>query len=465
MKIQPVILCGGSGTRLWPLSRTTYPKQLLSPLGGLSLLQQTVKRFLTDDYDTPMIICNEEYRFLVAEQMQAINVTNAKIILEPCARNTAPAMALASCFVENPKQPLLFCPSDHQIQNFKAFETCVAKAKSAIEDDNIVIFGITPTEPKTGFGYILPESFDDVFSVKQFVEKPDVEKAKNLIAQKAVWNSGMFYARASVILGEIKTFLPDTLKYCALAKKEATKDLDFIRVPKETFAQCDNVSIDYGVIEKSQCIKGVTCHDIGWSDIGSWESVWALSPKDENQNAFVGDVCAKGVTNSYVRSDGILVSVLGLDNVVVVASGDAILVADKSKSEKIKEMTVHLKNTSRSELDHHKRVYRPWGYYQEVEIGDRFKVKRLMVKSESKTSVQVHYHRSEHWVVVSGTASVLLGDETRLVHENESVYIPAGMVHAVENPGKIDLHLIEVQSGSYLGEDDIVRITDIYGRA
>ena len=328
-----------------------------------------------------------------------------------------------------------------------------------------MIFGITPTEPKTGFGYILPESFDDVFSVKQFVEKPDVEKAKNLIAQKAVWNSGMFYARASVILGEIKTFLPDTLKYCALAKKEATKDLDFIRVPKETFAQCDNVSIDYGVIEKSQCIKGVTCHDIGWSDIGSWESVWALSPKDENQNAFVGDVCAKGVTNSYVRSDGILVSVLGLDNVVVVASGDAILVADKSKSEKIKEMTVHLKNTSRSELDHHKRVYRPWGYYQEVEIGDRFKVKRLMVKSESKTSVQVHYHRSEHWVVVSGTASVLLGDETRLVHENESVYIPAGMVHAVENPGKIDLHLIEVQSGSYLGEDDIVRITDIYGRA
>ncbi|HCU06071.1 MAG TPA: mannose-1-phosphate guanylyltransferase/mannose-6-phosphate isomerase [Holosporales bacterium] len=464
MKIQPVILCGGSGTRLWPLSRTTYPKQLLAPLGGLSLLQQTVKRFMTDHYDIPMIICNEDYRFLVAEQMQAINVTKAKIILEPCARNTAPAMALASFFVEDLNQPLLFCPSDHQIQNFQEFETCIEKAKASVQENNIVIFGIAPTEPKTGFGYIVPASFDDVFDVKQFVEKPDVEKAKQFIAQKAVWNSGMFYAKASVILDQVKKFLPNTHQYCAFAKKEASKDLDFIRVPKDSFEQCDNISIDYGVIEKSACIKGVACHDIGWSDIGNWESVWALSPKDENQNAFIGDVYAKNVTNSYVRSDGVLVSVLGLDNIVVVASGDAILVADKSKSETIKEMTVHLKDKSRSELDHHKRVYRPWGYYQEVEIGDRFKVKRLMVKSESKTSVQVHYHRSEHWVVVSGTASVLQGDDTKLVHENESVYIPAGMIHAVENPGKIDLHLIEVQSGSYLGEDDIVRIKDIYGR-
>jgi mannose-1-phosphate guanylyltransferase/mannose-6-phosphate isomerase len=463
MKIQPIILCGGSGTRLWPMSRTTYPKQLLSPLGGLSLLQQTVMRFMKDDYESPMVICNEGYRFLVAEQLKEIHANNVKIILEPCSRNTAPAIALGAIFAD-PDQHLLFCPSDHNIQRFDLFEECLKKAMTTANDNKIITFGIRPTSPKTGYGYIVPSGLDDVFEVKKFVEKPTVDVAEDLLKQNAFWNSGLFYAKASVFLDDIKEFLPQTYDHSVLCKQNATKDLDFIRIPEEFFSKCDPISIDYGVIEKSSRIRGVACNGIEWSDIGNWETVWGLSEKNEEGNAFVGDVVAQGVSNSYVRSEGVLISVIGLENIVIVATPDAVLVADKSKAENVKDMTTHLKGHARSEIENHKKVYRPWGYYQEIEKGDRFKVKRLMVKPQEQTSVQIHHHRSEHWVVVSGTALVLVGEDKKLIHENESIYIPFGTPHSIENPGKIDLHFIEVQSGSYLGEDDIVRLKDIYGR-
>lgn len=467
MKIQPVILCGGGGTRLWPLSRTSYPKQLLAPLGGLSLLQQTVQRFCKPEYEVPIIISNEQYRFLVAEQVHEIGIAQSPIILEPCARNTAPAMALAAHFIKDPETYILFSPSDHQIINSPVLDQAIQKAKLAADQGQIVVFGIPPEGPKTGYGYIIPKSEEiapNVFGVQKFVEKPDAEKAQELLQSSCYWNSGIFFAKAKVFLKSLQQHLPKTFDHSLSAIQNAKPDLDFIRVPKEDFEKCDNISIDYGVIEKSDHIAVVACHDLGWSDIGTWQAVWELNAKDENENAIIGDVIAQDVKNSYIRSDGLLVSVIGLENLIVVASSDAVLVANKANAEKVKEITKHLRHNLRSELDFHKRVYRPWGYYQEIDLGERFKVKRLMLKSQSKTSVQIHYHRAEHWVVVTGTAKVLIGEKTQLVHENESIYIPAGTAHSVENPGKINLHLIEVQSGSYLGEDDIVRLKDIYGR-
>lgn len=468
MKIQPVILCGGGGTRLWPLSRTSYPKQLLAPLGGLSLLQQTAKRFSKPEYEIPLIISNEQYRFLAAEQMLEMGITNAPIILEPCARNTAPAMALAAHFIKDPETYILFSPSDHQIINSLVLDQAIQHAKLAADQGQIVVFGIPPTGPKTGYGYIIPKSEElvpKVFGVNKFVEKPDVETAEELLKSSCYWNSGLFFAKAEVFLKALQDHLPTTYKWSHLAIQKAKPDLDFIRIPEEEFEKCDNISIDFGVIEKATNIAVVGCEDMGWSDVGNWQTVWELNSKDENGNAVIGDVITQDVRNSYIRGDGLLVSVIGLEDIIVIASNDAVLVANKTKAEKVKEITTHLRHNLRSELDFHKRVYRPWGYYQEIELGERFKVKRLMLKSQSKTSVQIHYHRAEHWVVVTGTAKVLIGETTQLVHENESIYIPAGMAHSVENPGKIELHLIEVQSGSYLGEDDIVRIKDIYGRA
>lgn len=462
MKIQPLILCGGSGTRLWPLSRSTYPKQLLAPFGGHSLLQETLLRFTGDQYEAPLVICHEDHRFLVAEQLQQLGLKEARIVLEPCSRNTAAAIALGALFC-NPDQALLVTPSDHRFEKAEAFHACVNEAQKVDSGQNIVVFGIQPTAPKTGYGYILRKK--NSLDVEQFVEKPDETKAQSLLTQHALWNSGLFYAKSSTLLHEIQTHMPQTYDHVQKAHKGAKKDLDFIRVDQQAFRQCENISIDYGVIEKSISVRCVACVDVGWSDVGSWETIWDLSPKDQNHNVMLGDVVTQDVEGSYLRSDGVLLSVLGLKDVVVVATPDAVLVADKSQSEAIRGITTQLKNQSRSEMEQHKRVYRPWGYYQEIEIGDRFKVKRLMVKPQSKTSVQIHHHRSEHWVVVSGTASVLVGEETRLVHENESVYIPAGVQHAIENPGKIDLHFIEVQSGSYLGEDDIIRLQDLYGRA
>jgi mannose-1-phosphate guanylyltransferase/mannose-6-phosphate isomerase len=398
MKIQPVILCGGGGTRLWPLSRTSYPKQLLAPLGGLSLLQQTAQRFSQPEYETPMIISNEHYRFLVAEQMHEIGITQAAIILEPCARNTAPAMALAAHFIKDPETYILFSPSDHQILNSKVLNEAIQKAKIAADQDNIVVFGIPPEGPKTGYGYIIPKSeamSEHVFSVEKFVEKPDAPKAEELLKSSCFWNSGIFFAKAKVFLKALQQHLPNTFDHAKAAIQNSKPDLDFIRVPKDDFEKCDNISIDYGVIEKSDHIVVVACHDIGWSDIGTWQAVWELNTKDESGNAIIGDVIAQDVKNSYIRSDGLLVSVIGLENLIVVASSDAVLVANKANAENVKEITTHLAHNLRSELDFHKRVYRPWGYYQEIDLGERFKVKRLMLKSQSKTSVQIHYHRAD----------------------------------------------------------------------
>lgn len=467
MKIQPVILCGGGGTRLWPLSRTSYPKQLLAPLGGLSLLQQTAQRFCKPNYEVPIIVSNEQYRFLVAEQMHEIGVTQPPLILEPCARNTAPAMALAAHYAKDPETYILFSPSDHQILNPSMLDDAITQAKIAADQGYIVVFGIPPSAPKTGYGYIIPQSKElapGVFQVKQFVEKPNIADTNELLKSLCYWNSGLFFAKTSIFLQALKKHLPKTYTHSQKAIQNAKPDLDFIRIAQDDFEQCDNISLDYGVIEKAKNVAVVTCNEMGWSDVGNWQTVWELNTKDENGNAILGDVIAQDVKSSYIRSDGLLVSAIGLENVIIIATNDAVLVANKSKAENVKEITTHLRHNSRSELDYHKRVYRPWGYYQEIELGDRFKVKRLMLKSLSKTSVQIHYHRAEHWVVVSGTAKVLIGDKTQLVHENESIYIPAGTAHSVENPGKIELHLIEVQSGSYLGEDDIVRIKDIYGR-
>jgi len=467
MKIQPVILCGGGGTRLWPLSRTSYPKQLLAPLGGLSLLQQTAQRFCKPEYEVPIIVSNEQYRFLVAEQMQEIGIKDSPIILEPCPRNTAPAMALAAHFVTDSEVYILFAPSDHQIINSVILDEAIQRAKPIADQGQIIVFGIPPEGPKTGYGYIVPKTEEmapHVFSVQTFVEKPNSEKAQDLLLSPCYWNSGIFFAKAKVFLEALRQHLPKTFEHSLAAIQNAKPDLDFIRVPQGDFEKCDNISIDYGIIEKSNHIAVVACHDAGWSDVGTWQTVWELNTKDENGNAIIGDVIAQSVKNSYIRSDGLLVSVIGLENLIVIASNDAVLVANKADAEKVKEITTHLQHNLRSELDFHKRVYRPWGYYQEIDLGERFKVKRLMLKSLSKTSVQIHYHRAEHWVVVTGTAKVLIGEKTQLVHENESIYIPAGTAHSVENPGKIELHLIEVQSGSYLGEDDIVRLKDIYGR-
>lgn len=468
MKIQPVILCGGGGTRLWPLSRTSYPKQLLAPLGGHSLLQQTAQRFNKPGYETPLIVSNEQYRFLVAEQLHEIGISQPPIILEPCVQNTAPAMALAAHYTKDPETFILFSPSDHQIINAAVLDDAINKAKVAAEKGYIVVFGIPPEGPKTGYGYIIPQSkeiSEGVCEVQQFVEKPAAEIASKLLQSPCYWNSGVFFAKTSVFLQALKDYLPKTYENSLIAIQNARPDLDFIRIAKEDFEKCDNISVDFGIIEKAKNIAVVGCEDMGWSDVGNWQTVWELNSKDENGNAVLGDVIAQDVKNSYIRGDGLLVSVIGLENVIVIASNDAVLVANKAKAEKVKEITTHLRHNLRSELDFHKRVYRPWGYYQEIELGERFKVKRLMLKSQSKTSVQIHYHRAEHWVVVTGTAKVLIGETTQLVHENESIYIPAGTAHSVENPGKIELHLIEVQSGSYLGEDDIVRIKDMYGRA
>ena len=467
MKIQPVILCGGGGTRLWPLSRTSYPKQFLAPLGKNSLLQQTAQRFSNPAYEPPLVITNDQYRFLVAEQMRAIGIKDFPLILEPSARNTAPAMALAAHFIKDPETYVLFSPSDHQIIHPALLDEAIQKAKIAADQSQIVVFGIPPQGPKTGYGYIVPKTQEmapHVFPVQTFVEKPTREKAQELLLSPCYWNSGIFFAKANVFLKALQKHLPKTFEHSLAAIKNAKPDLDFIRVSQDDFEKCDPISIDYGVIEKYEQVAVVSCENIGWSDVGNWQTVWDLTPKDEHGNAIIGDVIAQGVKNSYIRSDGLLVSVIGLEDLMVIASNDAVLVANKADAEKVKEITTHLQHNLRSELDFHKRVYRPWGYYQEIDLGDRFKVKRLMLKSLSKTSVQVHYHRAEHWVVVTGTAKVLIGEETRLVHENESVYIPAGTTHSVENPGKIELHLIEVQSGSYLGEDDIIRIKDIYGR-
>ena len=459
----PVIMAGGSGSRLWPLSRTMYPKQFIDLASDLTMLQDTVNRLESLNIDLPVTICNEEHRFFVADQLRTVAQLGS-IILEPEGRNTAPAIALAA-LAANKDDILLVLAADHVINDQAAFSESVKTAYSHAKNGKLVTFGIVPTEPHTGYGYIRRGTENQgSYSVDAFVEKPDQDTAQAYIDScDYYWNSGMFMFSAGRYLEELGQHRPDILEACQNAAHSFSSDLDFLRVDKEIFALCPDESIDYAVMEKTQDAVVVSM-DAGWSDLGSWSSLWDIAEKNAAGNVFNGDVISYDTSNSYVRSDERLVATIGVDNVVIVDTKDAIMVASKDRVQDVKKIVQQLKQEGRSEYKFHREVYRPWGKYDSVDHGERYQVKRITVKPGAKLSVQMHHHRAEHWIVVSGTAKVTNGDKELLLTENQSTYIPIGVVHALENPGKVDLELIEVQSGSYLGEDDIVRFEDIYGR-
>jgi len=456
-------MAGGSGTRLWPLSRSKHPKQFLALHGEDTMLQATVKRLSTLDVKTAVTICNEEHRFFVAEQLREINSLGS-IILEPIGKNTAPAIALAALSTQD--DPLLLVlPADHVIQNDTKFIQAVTAAIPLAEAGKLVTFGIVPREPHTGYGYIKRgEKQGDGFVVDKFIEKPSVELAEKYITSgEYYWNSGMFLFKASRYLEELEKFRPDIYRACKASIVAAQPDLDFLRINKEKFSECPSESIDYAVMENTVDAVVVPM-DAGWSDIGSWSSLWDISKKDIDGNATHGDVMLHNSSNSYITTDGKLVAAIGVDDLVIVSTKDALMVAHKNSVQDARIIAQQLKAKSRSEWELHREVYRPWGKYDSIDHGERYQVKRITVKSGAKLSVQMHHHRAEHWIVVSGTAKVTNGNKSFILAENESTYIPIGAVHTLENPGKVDLELIEVQSGSYLGEDDIVRFDDRYGR-
>ena len=466
--IIPIIMAGGSGTRLWPLSRSLYPKQFLSLTNENSLLQETLKRLDGLNCLPPVIVSNNEHRFIVAEQLRQFGVDDFQIILEPVGRNTAPAVALAAlkALELHGDHHMLVLAADHAIQDIEAFHAAVLAAEQESVDNKLVTFGIVPTKPETGYGYIKKgeQVKNSVFKVNSFVEKPDLETAKNYLEQKCyLWNSGMFMFKASVYLDELKKFRPDILAACKESLSSASTDLDFIRLNSDVFAECPDESIDYAVMEKTQdCV--VIPLDADWSDIGSWTSLWEISEKDEHENVSHGDVINYNSRNIYIYSEGSLISTVGVNNLIIVQTKDALLVAQQDNVQDIKKIVEILKKQKRSEHISHREVYRPWGRYDSVERGDRYQVKRITVKPGECLSTQMHHHRAEHWVVVAGTAKVTCGERTYFVTENESTFIPIGTVHTLENPGKIPLEVIEIQSGVYLGDDDIVRLSDKYGR-
>jgi len=463
----PVIMSGGSGTRLWPLSRKNKPKQFLNLFGDNSLFQDTLLRLNgLELLESPIIVCNEDHRFMVAEQLQARNVENAEIVLEPCARNTAPAIALAALQAQQRGNDpiLLVLAADHVIQNIPAFHQAIAAASIEAEQGRLVTFGIKPTSPHTGYGYIEAQDKSSPSRVSAFVEKPDLETAQSYVdAGNYYWNSGMFMFKASTVLTELERLSPEILLVCKQALIEAASDLDFIRVDKGSFESCPEDSFDYAVMENTE--KAVVIPlDASWSDVGSWSSLWENTPQDENNNSLVGDVSIHNVTNSFVHSEQRLVTVMGLDNVVVVETADAVMVADKTQAENIKQLVQNLVKQQRNEATLHRKGYRPWGVYDAIDQGERFQVKRITVNPGASLSLQMHHHRAEHWIVVTGTAEVTCDDKVSILSENESTFIPLGAVHRLHNPGRVPLEIIEVQSGSYLGEDDIVRLDDRYNR-
>lgn len=465
----PVIMAGGSGTRLWPLSRQMFPKQFL-PLVDTqtTMLQATVKRLAGMGTATPCLICNEQHRFLAAEQMRVIGEEGARILLEPVGRNTAPAIALAALqAVAGGQDPILLVLSaDHLIQDTDAFQAAVGAALPLAEAGKLVTFGIVPTHAETGYGYI--EQGDTLgagFVVSRFVEKPDRATAEEYLSSgRYLWNSGMFMFRASRYLEELGRFRADILAACRASLAGAAEDLQFIRVDKAAFTACPEDSIDYAVMEKTADAVVIPL-DAGWSDIGSWSAIWDVSEKCPRGNVFKGDVLSHATDNTYVHASHRLVTTLGVQDLVIVETKDAVLVAHKDQVQDVKKLVEQIKDGGRNEHLNHREVYRPWGIYDSIDNGHRYQVKRITVQPGAKLSVQMHHHRAEHWIVVSGTAKVTNGEETYLVTENQSTYIPIGQVHALENPGVIPLELIEVQSGSYLGEDDIVRFEDRYGRS
>jgi len=463
MSICAVIMAGGSGTRLWPLSRAAHPKQFLALNGEETMLQATVKRLDGLNIQSSVTICNEEHRFFVAEQLREVGMLGS-IILEPVGKNTAPAIALAAlASQDNPL--LLVLAADHVIQDEVAFTKAVSDAIPLAEAGQLVTFGIVPKEPHTSYGYIKGgEKKGPGFTVDMFVEKPSAEVAQEYFSSgEYYWNSGMFLFKASRYLEELKKFRPDIYQACEAAMVETRSDLDFLRINKEKFGACPSESVDYAVMENTADAVVVPM-DAGWSDIGSWSSLWDVSKKDGNGNVTHGDVILHNSNNSYVRSENKLVAVIGVDDLVIVSTKDALMVAHKDVVNDAKIIVQRLKDNLRNEWRFHREVYRPWGKYDSIDVGDRYQAKHITVKPGEKLSMQMHHHRAEHWVVVSGTARVTNGDNIFLLSENESTYIPIGVVHALENPGKVELELIEIQSGSYLGEDDIVRLQDRYGR-
>jgi len=478
MQIQPVVLSGGSGTRLWPLSREKYPKQLLPLIGDDSLLQATVRRvegIAGLKIAEPMVVCNEEYRFVIAEQLRLMGTPGA-IVLEPFGRNTAPALTLAALAAmrDGGDPVLLVMPSDHVILDVPAFQSAVREGAELAERGAIVTFGITPDSPETGYGYIQGgDEFGDggARAIARFVEKPDLATAQVYLDDGSYyWNSGLFMMRASVWLAAIEICRGDILAACVEAWERGSIDGEFLRVDKEAFAQCPKDSIDYAVMERlaggaDTLPPGVVIPlSAGWSDVGAWDALWEVLPKNEDGNVLQGDVVMVGCHNTLAISEGRLLACLGVDDMIVVQTPDAVLVAHKSRTQEVKEIVDHLKREGRTEGLLHRKVYRPWGSYDGVDVGERFLVKRIVVKPGSCLSLQMHHHRAEHWIVVRGTAKVTRGDSTFLVSENESTFIPLGTHHRLENPGRIPLEMIEVQSGSYLGEDDIERFEDVYGR-
>lgn len=471
--IVPLILCGGSGTRLWPLSRESFPKQFLSIKKDdeYSLLQKTIKRILSlNNLSKPILVCNEEHRFIVAEQMREINIDDFIILLEPFGRNTAPAITLAALkSLELEDDPtLLVLSSDHEIKNIQKFLTIVDMGRKFTEMNKLVTFGVVPKSPETGYGYIkATKPFGDKlegFNIECFIEKPDKETAQMFIKDnRYTWNSGMFMFKAKEIIKEINEFSPEILLSCKNTISKSILDLDFQRLDKVSFEKCPNISIDIAVMERTS--RGIVIPlDVGWSDVGSWEVVWETSNKDLEGNYKEGAIVLENTKNSYFRSENRLIVGIDLNDLIVVETRDAILISDKKSSQKVKKIVNDLKKKKIPEGKTHTKVFRPWGHYISVAEANTWQVKLIMVKPGGKLSLQMHHHRSEHWVVVNGTARVEVDNKVEVLSENQSVYIPLGSKHRLSNPGKISLTLIEVQSGSYLGEDDIVRIEDFYGR-
>jgi mannose-1-phosphate guanylyltransferase/mannose-6-phosphate isomerase len=467
--LTPVILSGGVGSRLWPISREYHPKQFLPLSGELSMLQETLQRTGSVEETPPLVVCNEEHRFMVAEQLRQVDLSAGAIILEPQGRNTAPAVALAAIHAQlnDPEAVLLVLPADHLIQDVEAFVAAVEKALPFAQQGHLMTFGIEPSSPETSYGYIKRGSdiAPDIFKLNQFVEKPDEVTATAYLQDGSyLWNSGMFLLRAATYLEELARCAPEMMRCCSEAMQNAQVDMDFLRPEREAFLACPSDSIDYAVMEKTD-LGAVVSLNCGWNDIGAWSALWEVAERDAQGNVLRGDVIAEDCSGSYLRSESRLVAACGVKDLVVVETADAILIADRNNVQNVKSIVTQLKKMDRPEASLHRRVYRPWGSYESLVSAGRFQVKRIIVKPQATLSLQMHHHRAEHWIVVQGTAEVTCEDKVFMLGEDQSTYIPLGHKHRLANPGQIPVEIIEVQSGSYLGEDDIVRFEDVYGRS
>ena len=471
MKFIPVVLSGGSGTRLWPMSRAALPKQLLPLVSELSMLQETLDRLSGwAKIDSPIVVCGNDHRFMVAEQLRELKITPKSIMLEPVGRNTAPAIAAAAMVLADEQDALmLVLPADHVIRDVDAFEAAVKRAAVAAEAGRLVTFGIQPNSAETGYGYIQSgeaiSNAEGCFEVSQFVEKPNMETAEAYVKSgDFFWNSGMFLFKPSVYLAELTKFKPQIIQQVQVAIQNSYQDLDFCRLEEKAFTASPSDSIDYAVMERTS-LAAVVPVDIGWNDVGSWTALWEVQGRDVDGNSLRGDVFVESVQDSLIRAESRIVAAIGVSDLIIVETPDAVLVAHKDCAQEVKKVVDYLKRNDRSEHEQHSRVYRPWGWYESIDNGERFQVKRIMVRPGARLSLQMHHHRAEHWVVVTGTAVVTRDGIDEVLTENQSTYIPIGVKHRLENPGKLPLHLIEVQSGGYLGEDDIIRFEDTYGRS